>query len=677
VIENFTKYSFLSLLLAVGLIMTNLLGCATLDKIVANISKSHHTKSLEKGTAYKKYEHRNKKELSKSISSEVSFHSKKDLPHTFEESASNVKSKNKEVTQVFSSSKGQEINDDMLRRLQKSSIIDDSNIHSSSEILIAQFRATSLYSRGEPDEVGTDGKINLTMIETIRNDEAFKEDNVISSREQFSQWPPSKIASVGADIGSPYAGIDSSSTELMKNGKGFRLKFKVINLSGTKPISGTVVIVAKRKAPYEPRFISIPQMELNGEGIPLRLKKSLKFYRVRKFKYFTGEFDFPLSFVQSFRILIYNRKDRLVCDQYLPQQDGKVLLEKAFSDRVVSAQDASNFAEIESSSNDLLKNGQTEETDVVGTINNINLAIPVTITNEEIVTEDKILVSTEKSIEKNEPKSVSLKIDYRSTYARIENPSTELINKGMGFRLKFKVVNPNKNKPIAGTVAIVANRKVPYKPRYISVPNMELNDRGFPLKLKKSLKFQRIRRFKDFTGEFDFPLSFVQSFRILIYNRKDSLACDQVIIHRDGEVFLKSDSSNLILLAQDNSTFTQIKSPMIDLLRNGEGFCLKFKVLNSNEKKATSGTVAIITKLKAQYVPRFISFPKMELNDEGVPVKLNKLLQFYRLRRYKYFTGEFDFPLSYVQSFRILIYNRRDQLVHKHVLLSEMMEPRI
>jgi hypothetical protein len=52
-------------------------------------------------------------------------------------------------------------------------------------------------------------------------------------------------------------------------------------------------------------------------------------------------------------------------------------------------------------------------------------------------------------------------------------------------------------------------------------------------------------------------------------------------------------------------------------------------------------------------------------------MKLEKSLEFTRISRFKYFSGEFDFPLSYAESFRILVYNPGDQLVYDYALLPE------
>ena len=131
----------------------------------------------------------------------------------------------------------------------------------------------------------------------------------------------------------------------------------------------------------------------------------------------------------------------------------------------------------------------------------------------------------------------------------------------------------------------------------------------------------------------------------------------------------KSASSTKVSVSQ--ITYAQVKNPRLEGLDEGEGFRLKFMLVNTSPDGPIAGTVAIIATLKPPHKPQFISFPSMELDDNGLPMKLEKSLEFTRIRRLKYFSGEFDFPLSYAESFRILVYNPGDQLVYDYALLPE------
>jgi hypothetical protein len=156
----------------------------------------------------------------------------------------------------------------------------------------------------------------------------------------------------------------------------------------------------------------------------------------------------------------------------------------------------------------------------------------------------------------------------------------------------------------------------------------------------------------------------------LIYNDNDRLVCNHSLLQRNVSVSLKTATSNIGFRSQDSSTFAQIDGPTVDLKKNGEGFYLKFKVVNPSRKIPIEGTVAIIAKLKIPHKPQFVSFPKMELENDGLPVKLKKSLQFYRIRRFKYFIAEFNFPFSNTESFRILIYKKSGGLVCDYTISS-------
>jgi hypothetical protein len=119
------------------------------------------------------------------------------------------------------------------------------------------------------------------------------------------------------------------------------------------------------------------------------------------------------------------------------------------------------------------------------------------------------------------------------TYARVESPTVERLEGDKGFRLKFKLVNPDREVPIAGTVAMIASLKHSDMPQFISFPKMELNGAGLPVNLNKDLRFRRITRFMVLSGEFNFPLSEAHSFRILVYNPSDQLVYDHVVLPKE------------------------------------------------------------------------------------------------------------------------------------------------
>jgi Flp pilus assembly protein TadD len=154
-------------------------------------------------------------------------------------------------------------------------------------------------------------------------------------------------------------------------------------------------------------------------------------------------------------------------------------------------------------------------------------------------------------------KTVSISQEVR-TYARVESPTVERLVEGKSFRLKFKLVNPGRKKSIAGTIAIVASLKHSDMPQFISFPRMELDDDGLPLELKKDLKFTRILNFKHVSGEFDFPFSHAQAFRVLVYNPSDQLVYDHVVQPKEVEVLKAS------------SIYAKIESQKIESLKIGE-----------------------------------------------------------------------------------------------------------
>lgn len=99
-----------------------------------------------------------------------------------------------------------------------------------------------------------------------------------------------------------------------------------------------------------------------------------------------------------------------------------------------------------------------------------------------------------------------------------------------------------------------------------------------------------------------------------------------------------------------------------------EGFRFGFKLVNLIGEPI-AGNVAIIAALRPPHQPRFVSFPSMKLND-GMPVKLRKSVG-YSIRYFKEVTGRFYFPFSYSESFRILIYDRDEELVLDSTILAK------
>ncbi|UCG11717.1 MAG: polymer-forming cytoskeletal protein [Deltaproteobacteria bacterium] len=133
-----------------------------------------------------------------------------------------------------------------------------------------------------------------------------------------------------------------------------------------------------------------------------------------------------------------------------------------------------------------------------------------------------------------------------------------------------------------------------------------------------------------------------------------------------------SPSPETTRLLQAN--YARIESPTVEHTEDGQSFRLNFKLVNPIQGETISGVLAIIAVLKPPHEPHYISFPSMKLDEEGMPIRLRKSLRF-RVRFFKYVSGEFDFPFSQAESFRILIYNPGDKPVHEYALLSEEVSP--
>jgi hypothetical protein len=119
----------------------------------------------------------------------------------------------------------------------------------------------------------------------------------------------------------------------------------------------------------------------------------------------------------------------------------------------------------------------------------------------------------------------------------------------------------------------------------------------------------------------------------------------------DGQPVAKIDDAKVMPLAEDR-----------------EGFEFSFKLVNL-VGEPIAGNVAIIASLRPPHQPRFVSFPSMRLED-GLPVKLRKSVGF-SIRYFKYVNGRFAFPFSYSESFRILVYDREDELILDSTVLAE------
>jgi Flp pilus assembly protein TadD/ketosteroid isomerase-like protein len=142
-------------------------------------------------------------------------------------------------------------------------------------------------------------------------------------------------------------------------------------------------------------------------------------------------------------------------------------------------------------------------------------------------------------------------------------------------------------------------------------------------------------------------------------------------VHVEG---LKTDSLKTVSISQEAHTYALIESPTVEHLVEGKGFRLKFKLVNPGRKKSIAGTIAIVASLKHFEMPQFISFPRMELDEDGLSLGLKKGLKFTRILNFKHVSGGFDFPFSHAQAFRVLVYNPRDQLVYTHVVHPEKVE---
>jgi hypothetical protein len=107
-------------------------------------------------------------------------------------------------------------------------------------------------------------------------------------------------------------------------------------------------------------------------------------------------------------------------------------------------------------------------------------------------------------------------------------------------------------------------------------------------------------------------------------------------------------------------SLAQVDELKVAPLEDRAGFRLDFKLINQADEPI-SGSVAIIAALKEPHTPRFVSFPSMQLKD-GTPVRLRRSVGF-SINYFKYVTGRFRFPFSYAESFRILIYDPKDELI--------------
>jgi hypothetical protein len=109
------------------------------------------------------------------------------------------------------------------------------------------------------------------------------------------------------------------------------------------------------------------------------------------------------------------------------------------------------------------------------------------------------------------------------------------LNEQKGFRLTFKLINPEQQQePIEGSVLIIVALEPSHEPQFISYPSTTLDNKGIPIRLSKSLRFH-ILNYKDISGEFDCPFSQVESFNILIYNTDDKLVQKFTILPEEIE----------------------------------------------------------------------------------------------------------------------------------------------
>jgi hypothetical protein len=119
----------------------------------------------------------------------------------------------------------------------------------------------------------------------------------------------------------------------------------------------------------------------------------------------------------------------------------------------------------------------------------------------------------------------------------------------------------------------------------------------------------------------------------------------------DGQPVAKVDDAKVVPLAEDR-----------------EGFEFSFKLVNLIDEPI-AGNVAIVASLRPPHQPRFVSFPSMRLED-GLPVKLRKSVGF-SIKYFKYVNGRFAFPFSHSESFRILVYDREEDLILDSTVLAE------
>jgi hypothetical protein len=119
----------------------------------------------------------------------------------------------------------------------------------------------------------------------------------------------------------------------------------------------------------------------------------------------------------------------------------------------------------------------------------------------------------------------------------------------------------------------------------------------------------------------------------------------------DGQPVAKVDDAKVMPLTEDR-----------------EGFEFSFKLVNL-VGEPIAGNVAIIASLRPPHQPRFVSFPSMRLED-GLPVKLRKSVGF-SIKYFKYVNGKFAFPFSHSESFRILVYDRAEELILDSTVLAE------
>lgn len=107
---------------------------------------------------------------------------------------------------------------------------------------------------------------------------------------------------------------------------------------------------------------------------------------------------------------------------------------------------------------------------------------------------------------------------------------------------------------------------------------------------------------------------------------------------------------------------------VVPLAEDREGFEFSFKLVNL-AGEPIAGNVAIVASLRPPHQPRFVSFPSMRLED-GLPVKLRKSVGF-SIRYFKYVSGKFAFPFSHSESFRILVYDREEDLILDATVLAK------